>query len=59
MDLKADAKYRISDLFRLCPPVGYASPVTARSITQKIIMLKIWHVRLGCANNMHPLSLGA
>ena len=53
------------DLFRLCPPpppphpVRYAPP-QLQSTCHYIVnhYVKIWHVRLGGANNMRPLSWG-
>ena len=42
------------------PPVRYAPPVTEHVPlhSKQKNYLKIWHVRLGGANNMHRLSFG-
>ena len=47
------------DLFRLCPPSKLCSP-QSQSTCHYIVnhYVKILHVHLGVANNMHPLSWG-
>ena len=51
--------YVFSDLFRLCPPSTLCSP-QLQSTCHYIVnhYVKILHVHLGVANNMHPLSWG-
>ena len=41
-----------TDIFRLCPPIAEH----VRYVVNHHV--KIWHVRLGGANNMRPLSWG-
>ena len=48
-----------SNLFLLCRPVTYAPhSYRARVTSFSIIFVKTWHLRLGGANNMHPLCCG-
>ena len=49
---------KISGLFRSCLPVRHAPPVTEHVKLQSKQLCKKWHVRLGVANNMHPLTWG-
>ena len=52
--------YKKLDLFRLCPPPSTLCSTQLQSTCHYIVNhhVKIWHVRLGGANNMHPLSWG-
>ena len=54
-----DAAKELGDLFRLCPPSTLCSP-QLQSTCHYIVnhYVKILHVHLGVANNMHPLSWG-
>ena len=46
------------DLFRLCPQYVMLPPLQSTCLYIVNHNVKIWHVHLGGANNMHPLSWG-
>ena len=63
--------FNLRDVFRLCsppppsrlcpPPPSRLCPPQLQSTCPYIVnhYVKMWHLRLGAANDVHPLSLGA